>query len=118
MNDNIYYVGMDVHKAITVIEVLNYLGQQIMKTMVETKSSTILSVIKALSGEVHITFEEGIHSTWLYDLLLPHSARVLVCNPRANKRTSSENKSDDRDAADLAQRLRMGDLKGVYKGSI
>ena len=40
MNDNIYYVGMDVHKAITVIVVLNYLGQQIMRTMVETKSDT------------------------------------------------------------------------------
>jgi transposase len=116
MNDNIYYVGMDVHKAITVIVVLNYLGQQIMRTMVETKSDTILAVVKALKGEVKVTFEEGIHSAWLYDLLTPVVRDVLVCNPRKNKRASSDNKNDDIDAADLAERMRLGALKRVYKG--
>jgi transposase len=116
MNDNIYYVGMDVHKAITVIVVLNYLGQEIMRTVVQTKSDTILAVVKALNGEVRVTFEEGISSAWLYDLLTPHVREVLVCNPRKNKRTSSDNKSDDIDAADLAERMRLGALKKVYKG--
>lgn len=118
MNDNIYYVGMDVHKAITVITVLNYSGQEIMRTVVQTKSDTILAFVKALNGEVRVTFEEGISSAWLYDLLSPHVAEVLVCNPRKNKRTSSDNKNDDIDAADLAERMRLGALKRVYKGEV
>jgi molybdopterin-guanine dinucleotide biosynthesis protein A len=31
-----------------------------------------------------VTFEEGTWAAWLYDLLKPHVARVVVCNPRKN----------------------------------
>jgi transposase len=116
MKDNKYYVGMDVHKAITVIAALNAEGKQIMRTLVETKSSSILDAIRALRGEVHIAFEEGIHSAWLYDLLKPHVCEVVVCDPRDQRVRQRGNKSDDADAAKLAQMLRLGGLKAVYHG--
>ena len=33
-----------------------------------------------------MTFEEGTSAAWLYDLLRPHVAWLVVCNPRKNAR--------------------------------
>src|SRR5439155_25952581 len=85
VKDSRIYVGMDVHTATTVIAVLNSAGKEIMRMVVETKANSILDAIRGLRGEVHITFEEGIHSAWLYDLLTPHVFEVIVCNPRDEK---------------------------------
>lgn len=116
MKNSLYYVGLDVHKAMTVIVVLNSNGKQIMRTVVETKAAAILNTIRGLNGNVHLTFEEGIHSAWLYDLLKPFVARLIVCNPREIQRPAAGNKSDDIDALNLAQLLRLNALKPVYHG--
>ena len=116
MKDSRYYVGMDVHKATTVIVVLNSVGKEIMRIVVETKASSIIDAIRGLRGEVDVTFEEGIHSAWLYDLLKPYVAKLVVCNPRNNKLVLDGNKSDDIDARKLADLLRLGALKAVYHG--
>jgi len=47
-----------------------------------------------LRGTLHLTFEEGTHSAWLYDLLARGVARVVVCNPRQNALLKAGNKSD------------------------
>ena len=112
----IYYVGMDVHKAITVIVVIDSTGKEVRRFLVETKSSVLVDTIKSIRGEVHLTLEEGIHSQWLYDLLSPYVTRLIVCNPRYNKLIQEGNKSDDIDAFRLADLLRIGSLKAVYKG--
>jgi transposase len=74
-----------------------------------------VSVVKSITGAVHLTYEEGTHAAWLYDLLRPHVAELLVCNPRKNRRDSG-NKSDRIDARQLARWLRSGDLSPVYHG--
>ena len=116
MKDTRYYVGMDVHKAITVIVVLNSKGKQVMKILVETTANNLISAIRSLRGCVHLTFEEGTHASWLYDLLKPYAAQILVCNARAIIRAAGANKSDDADAYQLAELLRLGSLKSVYHG--
>jgi transposase len=75
----------------------------------------LLSVVKSITGAVHLTFEEGTHAAWLYDLLRPHVAKLVVCDPRKN-RNSKENKNDRIDARQLARWLRSGDLSPVYHG--
>jgi len=47
-----------------------------MESVIETKASTILQFFNRLSGELHVTFEEGTAAAWLYDLLKPHVARL------------------------------------------
>jgi len=116
MKDKKYYVGMDVHKATTVIAVLNSEGKQKMQAIVETKASSLLDAIRALRAQLHVTFEEGTHSNWLYDLLKPYAAEVVVCDPRKNKLVQSGNKTDEIDARKLAELLRLGALKAVYHG--
>ena len=82
MSREIKYIGMDVHKEATVIAVLNGSGKLVMESIVETKASSILRFIHGLRGELHVTWEEGTWAAWLYDLLQPQVAQVLVCDPR------------------------------------
>jgi transposase len=111
-----YYVGLDVHKASICIAVLNADGKQVMESVVETSAATILEFLKGLRGQVEVTFEEGTHAAWLYDVLKRTKARVIVCDPRKNRLLSDGNKSDKVDARKLAQLLRAGLLSAVYHG--
>src|SRR5262252_8944031 len=113
---NVKYVGMDVHKKITVIVVLNALGQMEGHSKVKTKAENICDLFRGLSGKVEVVFEEGAHSAWLHKLIKPLVASVTVCDPRHNKLIEDGNKSDDDDAETLAQLLRIGAVKAVYKG--
>src|SRR5213080_3669390 len=82
MSRDIKYIGMDVHKEAPVIAVLNGSGKLVMESIVETKAGSILQFIHGLRGELHVTWEEGTWAAWLYDLLQPQAAQVLVCDPR------------------------------------
>jgi transposase len=114
---DVKYVGMDVHKAITVIVVLNARGQVESRAQVRTKAQNICDFFCGLSGKVEVILEEGTQSAWLYTVLKPVVSSVTVCDPRHNKLIGAGNKSDDDDAETLARLLRMGEVKTVYKGS-
>jgi transposase len=108
------YIGMDVHKATTVIAVLNFEGRIVAESIIETTASSILDFMKSQRGTLHVAFEEGTQAAWLYDLVRPHVANVVVCNPR--KIAKQGNKADKPDARRLAQLLREGALAPVYHG--
>src|SRR5689334_8879360 len=116
MSRDIKYIGMDVHKEAVVIAVLNSTGQLVMESIVETKASSILQFMHGLQGELHVTWEEGTWAAWLYDMLQPQVARVLVCDPRRNALLKEGSKSDKVDARKLAELLRAGMLRPVYHG--
>ena len=84
MSRDLKYIGMDVHKEAIVMAVLNGSGKLVMKSIIETKPSSILQFIHGLRGELHVTWEEGTWAAWLYDLLPPQVAQVLVCDPQRN----------------------------------
>ncbi len=111
-----YYVGMDVHKASIVIAVQNAAGKVVMQSIIETKAQTVRDFVKGLHGTVRLTFEEGVHAAWLYDLTHSLVAEVVVCDPRKNKLLLSGHKSDRVDAQKLAHLLRAGLLQAVYHG--
>ncbi len=112
--NRIKYIGMDVHKAMTVIAVLDSAGKVLAEAIIETKGSTIVDFIKSQRGTLHVTFEEGTQAAWLYDLIHPRVASVIVCDPRKIVRRG--NKADKLDAKLLAELLRTGALKPVYHG--
>ena len=113
---NIKYIGMDVHKETISIAVMNGEGKVVMESIIETKASTILQFIEGVRGDLHVTFEEGTWAAWLYDLLKPHVAELIVCDPRKNALMKEGNKSDKIDARKLADLLRGGYLRSVYHG--
>jgi transposase len=107
------FIGLDVHAATTTYAVLDNKGKLVMQGVVETTREHLVSLVKGISGNVELTFEEGTHAAWVYEILIPHVSKLLVCNPRKNRR-SQENKSDRVDAVQLARWLRSGDLSPVY----
>ena len=110
------YIGLDVHQATISVAVLDSTGKLIMESILETKAATILQFLAGLRGTLSVTFEEGTWAAWLYDLLKPHVAKLVVCNPRKIAVLKEGNKSDRIDAHKLADRLRLNDLEPVYHG--
>jgi transposase len=108
---------MDVHKAITVICVLNEKGAVESFTRLQTRAEILRAFFAGLGGSVHVVLEEGGWSAWLAELLQPLVASVLVCETRHSQRRHTANKSDDADAEQLARLLRQGELRPVYKGT-
>src|SRR6266446_10122429 len=114
--ESVKYLGFDVHQSTISVAVVNADGKLVMQSVIATHAATILDFIHGLRGTLHLTFEEGTHSAWLYDLLARRVARVVVCNPRKNALLKSGNKSDAIDARKLAELLRAGMLSAVYHG--
>jgi hypothetical protein len=86
------YIGLDVHQATISAAVTDSAGKIVMESILETKASTILEFFAGLRGSLSVTFEEGTWAAWLYDLLKPHVARVVVCNPRKNAAQTRQQK--------------------------
>jgi transposase len=117
MQKLIKYIGMDVHKAMTVIAVLDAAGKMLAQATIQTQAATILAFIGGLEGVLYVTLEESTYSAWLHDLLSPHVVKVVVCDPRRNASYfKSGNKSDQIDAHKLADLLRCNMLNPVYHG--
>lgn len=114
--NNIKYIGMDVHQRTVSIVVLDASGRVLCSALVETQAQSLLAFIQAQRGTLHLTFEEGTYAAWLYDLLVPHVAGLVVCDPRPNALLQSGSKSDPIDAHKLADLLRLNALRAVYHG--
>ncbi len=109
------YVGLDVHQATTLAEVREDSGRVIARCILPTERTVLLEFVRGMRGAVHVAFEEGTQAQWLYDLLAPEVARVIVCDRRGQLQRG--NKGDQGDAAHLAEDLRRGVLRAVYHGS-
>jgi len=114
--NSIKYVGLDVHRDTISVAVLNAEGKLVMQSVIATHATTVLDFLHGLRGTLYITFEEGTHSAWLYDLLVRRVAHLVVCNPRKNALLKAGSKSDSIDARKLAELLRAGLLSPVYHG--
>lgn len=115
--NNIKYVALDAHDATIVAEVQNSFGKSLMKSIIETNPNSIRDFVSSISGTVHLTFEEGTHADWLYDLIHPLVAEIVVCNPRHNKLLQSGNKADRIDTSKLIELYRNGSLRPVFHGA-
>jgi transposase len=111
------YIGMDVHVATTSIAVRDANGKLMMEVTLATQAGALQDFIRGLSGTLHVALEEGTAAHWLYTVLAPQVAQVMVCDPRQNPRRLGEKKNDRLDARKLAELLRLGSLKPVYHGN-
>jgi transposase len=114
---DIKYVAFDVHQATISAAVLDLSGKLITQAVFQTEPSALRDFLPGISGKVHLTFEEGSQAQSLFDLSRPLVAELIVCNPRENHSMKRGNKSDLKDAFQLATLLRAGLLKPVHHGS-
>lgn len=110
------YVALDVDSANIVAGVYDSKGVELMRCCLRNNGQVIIEFFKTMTGTVHVTFEEGTQAVWLYELIRPLVAEVIVCNPRENKLLKAGNKSDRIDVAKLGKLLRLGELRPVYQG--
>ena len=109
------YVALDVHQATTAASVRDDSGRVIARSILETHGPSLVEYFRGMRGALHVAFEEGTQSQWLYDLIVPISDRVVVCDGRRVRREG--NKGDRVDADRLSELLRLGGLRPVYHGS-
>ena len=113
---SVRYIGMDVHRDTISVAVLDEDGRVLMQSVLATRADAVLDFVHGVRGRLQVTFEEGTHSAWLYDVLVRRVAKLVVCNPRKNALLKSGSKSDAIDARKLAELLRAGMLSPVYHG--
>jgi transposase len=109
---NIKYIGIDVHQATSVFAVMYQLGKLEGEAILETQPEPIIDFLKGQRGTLWVAFEEGTYANWLYNVIQPQVAKVVVCDPRKNKLDGS--RTDKIDARKLAELLRLNALKAVY----
>lgn len=109
------YVALDVHKSMTAVSVRESGGRVIARSMIPTEQAALVEFFGGLRGTTHVALEEGTQAQWLHDLLVPIVDRVIVCDRRG--KTRQGNKSDQVDADELSELLRLGALRAVYHGS-
>ena len=68
--NSLRYVGMDVHRDTISVAVLDESGRLMMQSVLATRAGAVLDFIHGIRGGLQVTFEEGTHSAWLYDVLV------------------------------------------------
>ena len=107
------YIGLDAHASSCTVAVIGPSGRRLQSQVLETNAKVLINFLKTIPGTLHLCLEEGTHSHWLYEVLKPHVAELVVIG--VGRSTGS--KSDERDAFGLAEALRVGSIKTrVYKG--
>ena len=113
------YIGVDAHLETCTLGVMGESGRRLKEQVIETNGQALRSFLLSFAGDKHICLEEGELSEWLYELLLPVAKDVVVVQPEKRK----GNKSDSRDAWDLAEALRtrrratvVYKAPGAYRG--
>lgn len=106
------YVGVDSHARSCTLGVVSASGRRLQSTVVETNGQALVEAVRLIPGRVHLCLEEGTQSAWLYELLKPHVAEIVVSMPPKSKGA----KDDKRDAWARAEELRVGAVETrVYK---
>lgn len=100
------YIGIDVHAKSCTLAVIDGAGKRIGQHVVETNGQALVDCLRTIPGERHVCIEEGTQSAWLFEILEPHVQEMIV----ANVAESRGQKSDERDAFGLADKLRVGAL--------
>ena len=101
------YVGLDSHARSCTLGVMSAGGPRLRSLVVETNGHALVEAVRGIGGRVHVCLEEGTQSAWLYELLKPHVAEVVVAMAPEKKGP----KSDRRDAWARANELRTGAIE-------
>ena len=107
------YIGLDAHTSSCTAAVVGPSGRRLQSQVLETNARALVGFLKTIPKPRHLCLEEGTHSGWLYEILIPHVEEIVV----AGVDQSRGPKDDKRDAFALAEGLRIGAIKTrVYKG--
>jgi transposase len=107
-----HFIGLDGHKNSCTFVVLNEKGKVKRKAVLPTEEKPLVEFLKTVQGRRHLCIEEGTQSQWFYEIFSKHVHDLAIVQGRK----SPGNKDDERDARNLAERMRTRDLGNrIYK---
>ena len=114
------YVGLDLHRKLTQVAVLDQAGELILNRRVTTGADDLFRVFGELEpGPMEVAFEATFGWGWLADLLADAGIPAHMAHPLATKAISSGRvKNDAVDAKTLAHLLRTNLLPEAWIGPL
>jgi len=104
------FIGMDAHSRTSTFVVLGKRGRVLHRARIDTTEERLLDFVRSVKGKKELAFEEGVMSQWLYLLFKDEVDDLTVCQPREKGGA----KTDEIDAGEIADLLRVGRLKPVF----
>jgi transposase len=118
LRDDMYYIGLDVHKRTISYCVKDAAGQVHQEGKIGSTRRELDAWIKTLPQPRTIAMEATIFTGWIYDHLLPHAEKVKVAHPLMLRAIAAAKKKNDKiDAGKIADCLRCDFLPECYMTS-
>lgn len=104
------YVGIDLHRRRSVVIRKSADGELLSKTHIDNSEEALCAAVAAAGPEPEVVLEATFGWYWAADALTEMGARVHLAHPLGNNWGNRRVKSDERDAVDLVDLLRLGRL--------
>lgn len=109
------YVGLDLGSSRCHQTVINSDGALVRSRSIPTSEQHLRSAFTALGDNVRVHLESGELSTWVYSIIKPMVAEVVVSHSRTLAWIGKDSQKDDAiDARKLAELLRLNRTHAVY----
>lgn len=113
--EELYYIGLDLHKKIIAYCIKTVNGVIIRRGTVAATRPALLEWIKGLPQPWVAAMEATMFTGWVYDFLKPHARQLFVAHPAMLKAITAAKKKNDRaDAEKICDLLRVDLLPLCY----
>jgi transposase len=113
--EELYYIGLDLHKKIIAYCVKTVSGVIIRRGTVAATRPALLEWIKSLPQPWVAAMEATMFTGWVYDFLKPHAKQLFVAHPAMLQAITAAKKKNDRaDAEKICDLLRVDLLPLCY----
>lgn len=107
MQDNAYFVGLDVHRQVIAYCIKTAAGEIVQEGSMAARRAALDEWLKTVPGAWQGAMEATMFSHWIYRYLRPHAAGLWMGHPARMKAICSAKKKNDKlDARTLADLLR------------
>ena len=113
--EELYYIGLDLHKKIIAYCIKTGSGAMIRRGTVAATRPALLEWIESLPKPWAAAMEATLFTGWVYDFLKPHAQQLFVAHPSMLKAITAAKKKNDRaDAEKICDLLRVDLLPLCY----
>ena len=108
------YVGIDFHRRRWVVVRMSASGEKLSSVRIPNDPMAIAAAVAEAGPDPEVVVEATYGWYWVVDVLQANGARVHLANPQGLNWGQRRVKNDERDAIDLADRLRLGRLPEAW----
>ena len=108
------YVGIDLHRRRSVIVRMSEQGEKLSTVKIDNDPVALGLALAEAGPDPEVAIEAGYGWYWAVDLLQASGAKVHLVHPSGLHWGARRVKNDERDATEIAQRLRRNDLPEAW----